>query len=146
MSGSDTEAIREMTGHCLCGAVSFRANVKASDAGPCHCESCRRWSGGVYLAATAHGPVAFEGEENISRFRSSDWAERGFCKTCGSSLFYRLVEPDLYILSAGVLDDQSALAMAHQIFIEEKPDWYSFANKTVNMTGEEVFKAFGTPE
>lgn len=140
-----TEAAHAVTGHCLCGSVSFSANVKTSDAGPCHCESCRRWSGGVLLAATAEGPVVFEGEDNITRFKSSDWAERGFCKTCGSSLFYRLVEQDMYILGTGTFDDQNTLHMAHQIFIDEKPDWYAFANKTKNMTGDEVFAAFAPP-
>ena len=140
------EVSREVTGRCLCGSVSYTANVKTSDAGPCHCESCRRWSGGVFLAATADGPVAFQGEENITRYKSSDWAERGFCKNCGSSLFYRLVDEDMYILGTGVFDDQSALSMAHQIFIDEKPDWYAFANETQNMTGAEVFAAFAPPD
>ncbi len=140
------EKATAVSGHCLCGSVSFSANVKAGGAGPCHCESCRRWSGGIYLAAEANGPVTFQGEEHITRYKSSDWAERGFCRNCGSSLFYRLVEQDMYILATGSFDDQSALAMSHQIFIEEKPEWYAFANKTHNMTGAEVFAAFAPPE
>jgi len=31
------------------------------------------------------------GDENLQRYRSSPWAQRVFCKTCGSSLFG---EPD----------------------------------------------------
>ncbi len=35
----------------------------------------------------------------------------------------------------------------HQIFIDEKPDYYSFSNKTYNVTGEEVFAQYApTPE
>ena len=34
------------------------------------------------------------------------------------------------------------LEFDHQIFIEEKPGYYDFANETKNMTGEEVFKMF----
>ena len=145
-NSSSADDVKTVTGHCLCGSVSYTAQAKTAGAGPCHCESCRRWSGGIYLAAEATGPVTFQGEENITRYKSSDWAERGFCKNCGSSLFYRLVEQDMYILATGAFDDQSALAMTHQIFIEEKPDWYAFANKTHNMTGAEVFAAFSPPE
>jgi hypothetical protein len=74
-------------------------------------------------------------------YRSSEWAERAFCDTCGSSLYYRLVEGGDMYLSAGVLDDQSDLELTSQIFIEEKPAYYTFANQTKTMTGAEVFAA-----
>ena len=32
--------------------------------------------------------------------------------------------------------------MDNQIFIDEKPDFYSFANETTTLTGEEVFAQF----
>ena len=38
------------------------------------------------------------------------------------------------------------LVFDHQIFIEEKPSFYAFANETKNMTGEEVFALFAAPE
>jgi len=34
---------------------------------------------------------------------------------------------------------ESKLRFDHQIFIDRKPDYYSFANETKNLTGEEVF-------
>mgnify|MGYP000571980733 FL=1 len=33
-----------------------------------------------------------------------------------------------------------------QIFSDEKPDYYDFADQTKMMTGEEVFAAFAPPE
>ena len=32
--------------------------------------------------------------------------------------------------------------MKRQIFIDEKPDWYDFANETETMTGPEVIAMF----
>ena len=33
----------------------------------------------------------------------------------------------------------------HQVFIDEKPDYYSFANETKDMTGQELFAMFANP-
>jgi hypothetical protein len=71
------------------------------------------------------GSVAFEGEENISRYSSSDWAERGFCKLCGSNLFYFL-KPDRYIMWAGAFNEQQ-FKLEGEIFCAGKPSWYDFA-------------------
>ena len=37
-------------------------------------------------------------------------------------------------VSAGALDEKSALKFALQIFVDEKPSYYDFANDTVKMT------------
>ena len=83
--------------------------------------------------------VVFEGEGNIKVYDSSDWAERGFCSQCGSHLFYRLKGTGQTIMSAGLFDDQNALNFDHQVFIDNKPAYYSFSQQTVDMTEAEVF-------
>ncbi len=94
------------------------------------------------FALHCKGPVEFEGAEHIIRYKSSDWAERGFCGACGSSLFYHLLPTGEYMVSPCALDDQSGLKFTCQVFIDEKPDWYAFANETRNMTGAELFAMF----
>ena len=125
-----------VSGHCLCGAVTFEAEGVQPDIHSCHCSMCRRWSGGPAFAAGV-GSVSFEGEENITRYDSSDWAERGFCKRCGSNLFYRLKEANHYVLWMGAFDDQSSFKLAGEIYIDEKPDAYDLAGDHPRMTGEE---------
>ena len=98
------------------------------------------------LAVDCGRTVYFDGEENIACFASSDWAERGFCNQCGTHLFYHMKSNDQYIMPAGLFDGMASLAFDHQIFIDEKPANYDFANKTHNMTGEEVFAAFSSPD
>ena len=70
----------------------------------------------------------------------------GRCSKCGSNLYYRIVESDQYVLSAGVLNDPSELILKSQIFIDDKPAFYTFANQTKNMTGAEVFAMFAPPD
>ena len=131
-----------LTGRCMCGAVKLDATTRSPDVGVCHCDMCRRWSAGPFMEVTCQD-VKFEGDQNIGRIRSSDWAERGFCTKCGSNLFYHLVDRREYQVSAGLFDDQSALRMSLQVFTDSKPHFYEFSNKTEMMTGEEVIAAFG---
>ena len=48
----------------------------------------------------------------------------------------------MYFVSAEAFDDRDGYRLHQQIFIDEKPAYYDFANKTHNMTGAEVFAAF----
>lgn len=137
----------ERKGSCLCGAVRVSAAAADDSVGACHCGMCRKWAGGPFFAVECGSGVSFEGEDNIAVYASSDWAERGFCKHCGSHLFYRLKRTDDYVIPAGLFDDAEGLALNLQIFIDEKPPFYEFANQTKNMTGAEVFAQFGaSPE
>jgi hypothetical protein len=100
--------------------------------------------GGALLGVESNGDVSFSGEENIGVYQSSEWAERGFCKQCGSHLFYRLTENNHYYIPVGILDQDQDLVFDLEVFIEEKPQYYSFANKTKTMTGEELFAMFAS--
>ncbi len=131
--------IQTMKGHCLCGQVSVEAHSVNSHTGACHCNMCRRWGGGPFMAVDCGTDVNFTGEDSISRYASSAWAERGFCANCGTHLFYHLKGKGQYMMPAGLFDAESQLVLDHQIFIEEKPAYYDFANDTHNMTGAEVF-------
>ena len=134
------------TGQCLCGAVKYSVEKEITETGACHCAMCRRWSGGVLFATAVGDAVTFSGEENITVFRSSDWAERAFCHKCGTSLYYRLVNTNQFFLATGTLDDQSHITFGTQVFIDEKPDYYEFANDTKKLTGAELFALYAPPE
>jgi hypothetical protein len=93
------------------------------------------------------GPsVEFDNADAITNYRSSEWAERGFCSKCGTHLYYRFAGSDDYILFAGSFGDSVPFELREQIFIDSKPDFYEFANSTENMTGAEVFAKFAPPE
>ena len=57
-----------LSGGCLCGAVRFTATDVPTEASVCHCEMCRRWSGGPGFAVIAEG-LHFEGAENIGLYQ-----------------------------------------------------------------------------
>ncbi len=111
-------------GRCLCGAVTFEAREVSSEVHACHCSMCRRWNGGPAMAVEV-GSVTFDGEPNITRFESSEWAARGFCQRCGSNLFY-LLKPNRYMMWCGAFDEQP-FRLAGEIYLADKPAGYEFA-------------------
>ncbi len=134
------------TGKCLCGKVQIRLTVEHKEVGTCHCEMCRRWASGPYMAVHVGKDIEISGEEHITAYQSSNWAERAFCSTCGTNLYYKLLGSGEFMLSAGLLEDQGGLTLTNQIFIDEKPDYYELANDTPKMTGPEVFAAYASKE
>ncbi|UXX82672.1 GFA family protein [Roseovarius pelagicus] len=138
------------TGSCLCGTVSYVMNARPAHTGACHCSMCRKWSGGVYLGLqTPPDGLTITGAEAVTTFTSSEWAERAFCSKCGSSLYYRVTAPGphqgTYHVALGTLDDSDGIDLTEEIFIDEKPDGYRFAQETKTMTGAEVFAMFAPP-
>ncbi len=83
-----------LTGRCLCGAVTVTvAGAHDPRIGACHCRMCQRWSGGLFLCFNAQAEaVTIAGE--VRSFRSSPFAERGFCSVCGSHLWFRDLAED----------------------------------------------------
>ncbi len=128
-------------GTCLCRAVEIEAQVGES-VGACHCNICRQWGGGPLFALDGGDNVRFEGEDNVSVYPTTDWAERGFCRKCGTHLFIRVNQSGRYILPVGLFDLDEGLEFDHQIFIDKKPKYYCFANDTREQTGAEVFAGF----
>lgn len=131
-------------GACLCGAVRLMLPAAVATSDACHCSMCRKLCGGgpmLALHAPGGAKPAITGEENLRVYKSSDWAERAFCGTCGTPIWYHFVEGGFYSLSAGLFDPDG-LTLEKQIFVEEKPDLYTLANKTRMLTGEEVVAEF----
>ncbi|MBT4287269.1 MAG: GFA family protein [Deltaproteobacteria bacterium] len=130
-------------GSCLCGSIHFTAATMGRSHGACHCAMCRKWSGGPLMSVFCGSDVTFESEEFIGVYESSQWAERGFCKKCGSALFYRVKGNQTYHIPIGLFDEFEEITFGIQIFIDKKPEHYSFANETETMTEAQVFEHYG---
>ena len=132
------------TGHCLCGGITFSAKLLHNHIDACHCTMCQHWSGGPFIGVEcAAGDLALTGEDKITLYPSSEWAERAFCSQCGSHLFYRFKPTGQFGIPLGLLDSQDGLQFTQQIFVDQKSSCYEFANKTKEMTGAEVIAEFG---
>lgn len=139
---SDDKAGAALHGQCLCGAVSMNLWHKKPSMSVCHCSICRRWAGGPFMSLECHQAPQIAGQEHVRTYASSEWAERGFCSICGTHLFYRLVKGEFYAVPVGLFQEGGEWPFDLQVFIDQKPDNYQFANTTEEMTGEEIFKAW----
>lgn len=136
----------DIAGKCLCGAVSFTAQTASRHFGACHCGMCRKWGSGPFMEIECGTSVRFEGEEHIKVYDSSEWGERGFCRECGSNLFYRIKESGSTGMAAGLVDDMTGFTMIAQVCIDDKPAYYSFVEKTRELTCQQMFDLFANKD
>ncbi|MEO0466816.1 MAG: GFA family protein [Pseudomonadota bacterium] len=130
------------TGSCLCGAVKLEG-LGAPSLAVCHCQMCRRWHGGPSIAVNFTNDLKISaGSENLSWYDSSEWAERGFCKICGSTLLYKLKNGSMISGESGTFDLPGDLEVSEHFFIDEKPDFYDFTDNAPRLTGAEVFAKY----
>ncbi|HGN0867073.1 TPA: GFA family protein [Providencia alcalifaciens] len=129
-------------GQCLCGSVKLTINQPIDTVHVCHCGMCLKWNGGPGMTIGYEGESEIEGSELITCFASSEWAERAFCKQCGTHLFYHLHSPSTYYLSAPLFDESKNAKMGTQIYIDCKPNYYNFVEKTPMLTEQDILNLF----
>jgi hypothetical protein len=116
-------------GSCLCGAVSFEIEGDLAAPDACHCSKCRKQTG-HYLASTdvPKDRLAISGAENIGWYQSSEKVRRGFCKTCGSSLFWDPPHRDWMGVAMGAFDTPTRTHLKMHIFVADKGDYYDISD------------------
>ena len=131
------------TGKCLCGETSFVAKGEPDGPHACHCEDCLRWCGGPFIGVSFSDGADISGDA-VVWYRSSDWAERGHCSTCGAAMFYRFHDGKHFNSALGFLDDRDQFGpMKEHIFIDNKPAACLFADDAPKLTGAEVKAKYG---
>ena len=92
------------TGGCLCGAVRYESEEPPYDVSYCHCRMCQKSSGNPYFLGALIRAKAFRFTRGEPKFyKSSAWAERGFCAECGTPLIFR-DGTENYAVYIGTLD------------------------------------------
>lgn len=129
-------------GKCLCGQIRFTAAPKDRDVGVCHCSTCQVQAAGPFLALDCGDTLEFENDITLGVYNSSDWAERVFCTNCGTLIAWRLKDGAMSIVNVAAFDDQDGLQLDHEVYIDQKPAYYSFSEKTQQLTQEDVLKLF----
>ena len=113
-------------GGCQCGAVRYRVEGRMRDVIACHCGQCLRWHGhSPGYSAARWSQVDLQGASNLKWVMSSPRARRGFCSTCGSSLFWEPTGKGTVSINAGTLDAPTGLKTVRQIYCADKGDYYA---------------------
>lgn len=121
---------RPFEGGCLCGAVRYVSTAAPTRCVICHCTDCRRHSGAPCLAFV-HFPLeafTWKGGEP-TRYRSSAFAERGFCPTCGSTLtMHEEILADRVQVSLGSLDEPERVRPDDHVWNRSRIPWFEVAD------------------
>ena len=116
-------------GSCLCGAVSFEVEGELPGPDACHCSKCRKTSGHYWVSTDVpRSALTIHGGDNITWFRSSEKVRRGFCSTCGSSLFWDPIYKDKIGIAMGAFESPTNTKLAIHIFVADKGDYYDIAD------------------
>jgi hypothetical protein len=117
-----------LSGSCLCGAVTYTCTSNPVLSGNCHCLDCKKASGSGYAPTlfVSENAISIAGEvkyyERIGN--SGKQARRGFCPHCGSQLFGKTeTMPGLLAIRAGSLTDLSQYKPQADIFTSRAPAW-----------------------
>lgn len=117
----------ELRGSCLCGGIAFRAAGLVAHASHCYCTMCQKQHGaaaGSYANVASAGLVMERGADLLTEYASSEHGRRGFCRVCGSSLFWRSIHaPDRIAIALGTLDPAYAGQVERELYVDTKPAW-----------------------
>ena len=117
------------SGSCLCGAVTLAVAASLPDTNICHCRMCRKHSGHHFVSTDVpRNALTIVGEEKLTWLRSSENVRRGFCSTCGSSLFWDRSDRDWIAVAMGAFDGPTESRANLHIYVAGKGDYYQIAD------------------
>jgi hypothetical protein len=112
-------------GSCLCRAVTFEVSGPLAPPDGCHCRQCRKQSGHFFASTDVEeSRLTIHDSGGLKWFGSSPRVRRGFCSTCGSSLFWDPLDSDKIAIAMGAFDGPTETRMHMHIFVAEKGDYY----------------------
>jgi hypothetical protein len=115
----------EVSGGCQCGAVRYHATEMMDNSHICHCRMCQKAVGNIFAALVAAPREAItwtRGEP--ARFRSSEHVDRGFCRNCGTPLFYEDVNGNRVNFTIGSLDHPDQFPPGANTGNEGRVSWF----------------------
>jgi len=130
------DANKTATGGCLCGAVRYEISGALRGVVNCHCRMCQRLHGnfGPHTKAPKDN-IKLIKRDGLAWYKTSEVARRGFCRECGSSIFWEPFEQDATGIIAGSLDSPSGLKSIGHIFVGEKADFYEISDALEQFEG-----------
>ena len=126
-------------GGCLCGQLQFEYDSPGLWCAHCHCSLCQRAHGAplVTWVGVAEERFRMIGGETLRWYRSSADSERGFCQTCGSTLFFRSGRwpGELHIVRSNIEGNIDTAPVAH-VHCESRAGWFEFEDSLPRSGGE----------
>jgi hypothetical protein len=121
--------ITNLLGSCMCGGVAFEVQGPLGPPDACHCVQCRKQSGHYFASANVpRAALTISRQDTLRWYESSERARRGFCSTCGCSLFWDPLTGDKTAVAMGALDSPTGTHLEMHIFVSERGDYYEITD------------------
>jgi len=115
-------------GSCLCGAVHLEIQEPLEHSPEaCHCSQCRKQTGSFLIAVNVRRTaLRVEGNESVAWYQSSEKVQRGFCRVCGSTLFWKpnIEGYEWTGVAMGCIDTPLSLRISKHTFVGDKGGYY----------------------
>lgn len=133
-------------GSCLCGGVQFELTKVTGPFEICHCNRCRKVSGGQGMPAVGVSTSDYRMTSGNDLIEAYDapilYAPPAyhvcFCRVCGSPVPPAEPEGDFMEIAAGLLDDDPGIKPDKHIFVELTPAWDVISDGLPAYTRDEI--------
>jgi hypothetical protein len=128
-------------GGCQCGEIRYRLIGEPLWLTVCHCNECKRQSGGAFgmsLRMRQADVELLSGSPKRWSRRSEDGGAVvcHFCGTCGTRLWHEPQGSGFLHVKPGTLDDSSTLAPRFEAWTKRKAPWLTIAGLKASFDGQ----------
>ncbi|MBH1973886.1 MAG: GFA family protein [Rhodobacteraceae bacterium] len=102
--------------------------------GACHCTQCRKLSGHYSASFDAEETAVTWQQKSVAEYATGGGGRRGFCPTCGSSLYFRAADGG-FSIEAGSIDHPTGGHLESHIFTADKGDYYELTDGVPQFKG-----------
>ncbi len=141
-------SLERLTGGCLCNAVRYKCTEAPCDVHYCHCRLCQRAFGNVFAVFGSLPVPALSFTRGTPKlYRSTPYAERGFCGACGTPLTFRDLRSGWIAISIGSLDHPDAVQPEMHWGIESQVPWLALHDELPRkpIEGDSAYMAWRRP-
>ena len=129
---------KPLAGSCLCGGVSFEVSKMMKPLVGCHCAQCRKHTGHYWVSgAVLTENFRLTASNTLKWYQSGEDTRRGFCGTCGATMFFERAGAGRISFAAGSIDGAIGQKILTQVFTDEMGDYYDLPDTP------ECFAAYG---
>ena len=128
----------EFTGGCQCGSVRYKVQLSQKKAYLCHCRKCQKALGNVFAAyVNVSKTDLIWTNEKPSFYKSSEFAQRGFCIGCGSPICFEPLNSPNMDLTVGSFDDPSQFVLVGHNGVESRLPHFSWEDTLPKFKSDE---------
>ncbi|RWB59673.1 GFA family protein [Mesorhizobium sp.] len=113
-----------LSGHCMCGAVTWTYSGSVTRNLVCHCADCQRATSSPFTAFLGMRLEQINWSGDITHYESSPGTFRGFCPSCGTRLYFRSDKwPSEVHVHAATMTDPAEYRPDAQVLMRSRAKW-----------------------